>query len=130
MTRKLGSDIIILTRKLGNDLGGFNMDKNEILEKSRAENKNRDLYAQEVSKTANSAAVLVMLIIAAVFFLVQLYVGGGPNFGIWAIIFGSDMALHWVRFIKLHSKVELVMAIFYTVIVAVFSGYHIYSLIS
>ena len=48
------------------------MDKKEILEKSRAENQNKDLYAQEVSKTANSAAVLVMVIIAAVFFLLQL----------------------------------------------------------
>ena len=105
------------------------MDKEDILSKSRAENRNKDLYGMEVSKLANSAAVAVMLIIAAVFFIVQIAVGGGPNFGLWAIVFGSDMALRWVRFIKLRSKIELVLAIFYTVIVAVFSGCHIYSLI-
>ena len=66
------------------------MDKKEILEKSRAENKNKDLYAEDVSKTANSAVVLVMLVIAAVFFIVQLSVGGGLNFGIWALVFSAD----------------------------------------
>lgn len=106
------------------------MDKEEILSKSRAENKNKDVYELEVSKLGNSAAVIVMLIIAAVFFLVQLYVGGGLNFGIWAIIFSTDMTMHWVKFIKLRRKGDLFTAILNTVLVAVFSGYHIYTLIA
>lgn len=106
------------------------MDKEEILSKSRAENRNKDLYALEVAKLANSAAVSVMLVIAAVFFIVQIAVGGGPNFGLWAIVFGSDMALRWVRFIKFRSRIDLVLAIFYTAVVAAMSAYHIYSLFS
>ncbi len=106
------------------------MDKEKILAKSRAENRNKDMYELEVTKLANSAAVTVMLIIAAVFFIVQLSVGGGLNYGIWAIVFGSNMALRWVRFIKLHSRIDLVLAIFYTAVVAALAGYHIYSLIS
>lgn len=105
------------------------MDKEKILAKSRAENKNKDMVELETNKLANSVAVTVMLIIAAIIFIVQLSAGGGLNFGIWAIVFSSDMALRWVRFIKLQSKPDLVLAIFYTVVVAVLAGYHIYSLI-
>ena len=36
------------------------MNKEEILEKSRAENKNKDIYEQEILKQANSSAVIVM----------------------------------------------------------------------
>ncbi len=106
------------------------MDKEKILAKSRAENKNKDMYELEVAKLANSVAVTVMLVIAAVFFIVQIAAGGGLNYGIWALVFGSDMALRWVRAVKLRSRLDLVLAIFYTVVVAVLAGYHIYSLIS
>ena len=119
-----------MTSKLVKSKGGYIMDKKEILEKSRAENQNRDLYAQEVSKTANSAAVLVMVIIAAVFFLLQLYVDGTLNYGIWALIFSADMTAHWVKFVKFKSKGEPLAAILYTVIVAVFAGNHIYQLLA
>lgn len=109
--------------------GGLKMNKEEILAKSRAENKNRDVYELEVSKTANSAAVLVMLIIAGVLFAAQVLSGKGLNFGIWALVFSADMAAHWTKFIKMKRKGELLAAILYAVIVAVLSGYHIYSLI-
>ena len=108
----------------------MDMDKKEILEKSRAENKNKDLYAEDVSKTANSAVVLVMLVIAAVFFIVQLSVGGGLNFGIWALVFSADMTAHWVKYAKLRNSGDLLAAILYTVIVAVFAANHIYRLLT
>ena len=57
------------------------MNKEEILEKSRAENKNKDIYEQEILKQANSSAVIVMMVLATVFFAVQIFVGGGTNWG-------------------------------------------------
>ena len=104
------------------------MDKEEILAKSRAENKNKDVYESEVAKLANSAAVLVMLVIAGVFFLAQLYVGGGLNFGVWAIIFAADMTMHWVKYAKLKRKGELLAAILNTAMVAALAGCHLYNL--
>ncbi len=56
----------VLTRKLGGAsmkmcqenlvilLGGFYMNKEEILEKSRAENRNKDIYEKEVLKQASA----------------------------------------------------------------------------
>ena len=103
------------------------MNKDEILAKSRAENKNRDLYEQEVLKLANKSAVLVLLVLAAVFSVTQIFAGGGINWGLWALVFSANMTINWVKYIKLHRKYELAIAIAYTILVSVMSGYHIYN---
>lgn len=106
------------------------MDKNEILAKSRAENKNKDVYEQEVLKQASSGAVIVQMILAAIFFVAQIFVGGGINWGLWALVFSTNMTTFWVKYIKLHRKHELVAAIAYTILVSIMSGYYIYDLIA
>lgn len=106
------------------------MDKEEILSKSRAENKNKDMYEQEVSKLAGSITVAVMLVFAGVFFIAQIVTGGGLNFGLWALVFSAEMTNHWVKYIKLRLRGELLAALCYTLLVSVMSGYHIYSLIA
>ena len=106
------------------------MNKEEILAKSRAENKNKDLYGMDVSKLAGSITTVVMMVIAGIFFVVQIITGGGLNFGMWALVFSADMINHWVKYIKLRLKGELLAALLYTLIVVVMSGYHIYNLIA
>lgn len=106
------------------------MNREEILEKSRAENKNRDVYEQEVLKMANAAAVIVMMSLATVFFAVQIFVGGGTNWGIWAVVFSANMTTFWVKYWKLRRGHELAVAIWGTILVAVMSGFHIHSLIA
>ena len=106
------------------------MNKEEILAKSRAENKNKDLYGMDVSKLAGSITTVVMMVIAGIFFVVQMITGGGLNFGMWALVFSADMINHWVKYIKLRLKGELLAALLYTLIVVVMSGYHIYNLIA
>ena len=106
------------------------MNKDEILAKSRAENKNRDLYEQEVLKLANKSAVLILLVLAAVFSVTQIFAGGGINWGLWALVFSANMTINWVKYIKLHRKYELAIAIAYTILVSVMSGYHIYNQIA
>ena len=106
------------------------MDREEILAKSRAENKNKDVYEQEVLKQAGKIMVKVMMILAAIFFVVQMFVGGGMNWGMWAIVFSAEMTTCWVKYAKLHQKQELKYAIIYTVLVVIASGYHIFNLIA
>ena len=105
------------------------MDKEEVLAKSRMENKNRDIYEQEVLKEANDAAVIVMMVLAVVFFTAQLLTGGGMNWSIWALAFSANMTTCWVKYIKLRRKHELALALVYTALVLTASGYHIHSLI-
>ena len=106
------------------------MNKEEILEKSRAENKNKDIYEQEVLKQAGTSAVIVMLGLATIFFAAQIFVGGGTNMSIWALVFSAYMTTFWVKYIKLRRKHELVMAIVYTILVSTCSVWHIYNLIA
>ena len=105
------------------------MDKEEILAKSRIENKNRDIYEQEVLKKANDAAVIVMMVLAVIFFTAQLFTGGGMNWGIWALVFSANMTTFWVKYIKLRHRHELALALVYTALVLTASGYHIHSLL-
>ena len=106
------------------------MNKEEILAKSRAENKNKDVYELEVLKQANACGVIVMAVLAVIFFSVQIFVGAGHNWGLWALVFSPTMATYWVKYIRLRRKHELLIAIAYTVIVAVSAGYHIHNLIA
>ncbi len=105
------------------------MDRDEILAKSRAENKNKDVYEQEVLKHASRSAVVVQTALATIFFVTQIFVGEGINWGLWALVFSANMTINWVKYIKLHRKYELIIAIAYTILVSVMSGYYIYNLI-
>lgn len=105
------------------------MNKEEILEKSRAENRNQDIYEQEVLKQAGTSAVIVMMVLATIFCVVQIFVGGGMNYGLWVLVFSANMTTFWVKYIRIRRKHELVMAISYTILVFALSGCHIYNLI-
>ena len=104
------------------------MNKDEILAKSRAENKNRDVYEQEIIKQASKSAVLAQMILATIFFVAQIFTGQGTNWGLWAIVLSANMMVNWVKYKKLHRRYELIAAIAYTILVAVMSAYHIYGL--
>lgn len=106
------------------------MNKEEILEKSRAENKNKDVYEQEILKQASTSAVIVMMSLATIFFAAQIFVGGGKNWGLWALVFSANMTTFWVKYMKLRRKHELVMAIAHTIFVSICSVWHICNLIA
>lgn len=106
------------------------MNREEILEKSRKEYGNKDVYEQEILKQGNIAAILAMMILATVFLVVQIFTGGGINYGVYAIVFSGSMAVFWVKWFRLRQKHEWVMALLYTVIVMAFSAAHLYNLIT
>jgi hypothetical protein len=106
------------------------MNKDEILAISRAENKNKDIYEQEVLKQASRSAVVVQMSLATLFILIQIFTVGGINCGLWAIVFSANMTINWVKYIKLRRDNELLIALAYTVLVLIMSGYYIYNLIA
>lgn len=105
------------------------MDKGEILERSRKENKNQDIYEKEVLKEGNSATVLTIFIFATIFFIVQIFTGGGINYGLYALVFSGNMATFWVKWFRLRRKHELAIAALYTLFVLALSTSHIYNLV-
>lgn len=104
------------------------MNKEEILAKSRAENKNKDIYEQEILKQANHYVLGILLSLATLFFAMQIFLGGGINYGIYAIVFSVNMTISWVKYLKLKQKKELLHAVLMTLFVLALSGCHIYNL--
>lgn len=45
------------------------------------------------------------------------------------MVFSANMAIFWVKYIRLRCKHELLMAIAYTILVSALSGGYIYNLI-
>lgn len=105
------------------------MNKDEILARSRAENKNRDIYGQEVLNQASKSTVTVQMVLATVFFVAEIFAGKGINYGLWALVASANMTIYWVKYIKLHQKHEFVMAVVYTIFVTLMSGCYIYNLL-
>ena len=106
------------------------MEKEEILEKSRSENKSKDLYEKEVIKEGGNAGAIAAPILATVFFCIQIFTGGGMNYGLYAVVFSISAAGFSVKAFKLKRKHETIVAVLYWVIVLTFSATHIYNLIS
>lgn len=105
------------------------MSREEILEKRREENRNKDIYEQEVVKQASTSAVIVMAVLATIFFAVQIFVGGGANWGMGALVFSASMTSFWARYKKFRRKSELLIAVAYTMLVFACSVCYIYNLI-
>ena len=92
------------------------MNKEEILEKSRQENKGQDVYEQEIIQKGASYAILVATALATVFFIAQILLGGGQNYGLYAIL-GAVMATQFIVKAKyLKRKHEIVVAVMYSLL--------------
>lgn len=106
------------------------MNRDEVLERSRMENKNQDIYEKEVIKEGGNYGSIVAAILATVFFVIQIFLGGGTNYGLYAIVFSIPMTGFITKYKRLRRKHELFIAIFYIIVVVLFSVAHIYNLFS
>ena len=114
LTSKLGK-AIIMTSKLGkrSDL----MDRDEILRKAKAENKNRDIYeleilnkGQRVGGRVAVAVTLALMIIEMMFFDLSM------NYGYYLIIVSAAAGLWIYKAIKLRRRNDIIIAVMFTVI--------------
>lgn len=104
------------------------MNKEDILARSREENKSKDIYEQEIIRQAQSLASIVMMILATIFFIIQICTGGGLNYGLYALTFCPQTVIFWVKWIKLKQRHELILSLAYTAFVLALSISHIYNL--
>lgn len=103
--------------------------REEILAKSRNENKDQDIFEKEVSIKAGNIAACAAAILATLFFVIQILVGGGMNYGLYAIIFSIPAAGYIVKALTMKRKPDVVLAIIWTVAAIILSVVHIAELI-
>lgn len=106
------------------------MKKEEILAKSREENRKNDPYREEIQKRSSSASGLVVIFLSTILFIIQSLLGRGFNFGLYALIFAYSTADFLVRYYYLRRRRDLILGIIYLVITIVLIILHIAQLVS
>lgn len=101
LTSSLGSDIFNIPSKLGKE---EIMKKEEILEKSRKENKKKDLQEIEVELKASQYASIGMLLLAFIFFTCEIVTGKGTNPAFYSLITLFNAIMFGYRGIKIEKN--------------------------
>lgn len=104
------------------------MDKEEILKMSRNENKNQDVYEKEVIKEGGNVGAITAAVLATIFFIIQILLGEGMNYGLYAVVFSIPAASFCVKAARLKRKHEVVFAVIYSIFVIALASAHIYQL--
>ena len=105
------------------------MTKEEILEKSRTENKGKDIVEEEIIKKGFLTCWIVSLIAAAVVAMVEGIVLGKTNYGIFFSLMSGLFVFFLVKFMKLRRKHELFITIMYGIAAGCFLAAWIINLV-
>lgn len=80
------------------------MKKEEILEASKKENKNKDIYALQVETKGANYAGITMLILAFVYYCYEIFTGKGSNPALYSVITVYNAILYGYKAIKIKDK--------------------------
>ena len=83
------------------------MKKEEILEKSRNENKKKDIYAIEVESKACKYAALGLLVLASVYYIYEIFSGKGSNPAFYSMIALYCSILYGAKALKIEKNRKL-----------------------
>lgn len=106
------------------------MNKDEILEKSRRENKNQDEFDKQVVLEGSRAGIVVAAILATIFLLVQIYMDGGMNYGMYGMLFAMMASMSVVKAIRIKRKYDIALAVFHTGFALLLCCAHLYNLLT
>lgn len=95
------------------------MNKEEILAKSRQENKEKDLYELEVKNNASRIASIASLIICAVLYAAEIMICGNRNYGLWTIIAAFIAGTFLYTGIKFKNKKKIAIGVLWTVVAVI-----------
>lgn len=94
------------------------MEKEEILEESRKENKKKDAYEIEVENNGCKIAALAMLILISVYFIYEIATGKGTNPALYSAIAICEAALYGYKAIKLekHRGLSILTSVIWSIL--------------
>ncbi|WMJ88098.1 DUF6442 family protein [Anaerocolumna sp. MB42-C2] len=105
------------------------MNKDEILSKSRKENRDKDLFEREVLVISGNVGGIVATLLATIFFVMQRLVGDEFDYGLYAVIVSVSAGGFILKAIRMKRKRDIVLALIYTLATFVLSFVHIYGLL-
>lgn len=105
------------------------MDKDEILARSRKENKDRDFVEAEVLAKANSVALSVGTIVCGVLSVLHAIFADTPDFSVWTVLFSMLAATMFIKYVKLRRRHELIIGLLYLGFCVFFFVLYLYKLL-
>lgn len=91
------------------------MNKEEILQASRKENKNKDIYELEVINKGQRIGGLIAISVAfALLLLERVILDIGTNYGYFCIIMSAGAGLWIYKAVKLKRKHEILLAVLWS----------------
>lgn len=106
------------------------MEKEDVLAKSRSENKNTDFYELEVNQKGYRIASYISVFLVLLFLFIEIGIGLGINYGLQAIIFTLNFCLFAVRGYYLRKKAEIISAIAFGILAILTTYTHISNLMT
>ena len=96
---------------------GMVMNKEEILQKSRNENQNRDIYEIEVINKAQRIGGLTALFVTLALMVIERLLFDITDYGYFLIIESAVMGLWIYKAVKMRKRHEILLAFFWTALV-------------
>ena len=96
------------------------MDKDEILERSRKENKDMDLVELEVINKANMIANVVGVMVCGILTVIHAIVRESMDNSAWTVMFSILSTIMLVKYAKLHRWHELMVGLIYLFVTVLF----------
>ncbi|MEA4912925.1 MAG: DUF6442 family protein [Oscillospiraceae bacterium] len=90
------------------------MEKEDILEKSRSENKGADELELSVMAAAGKLAAKISMTVCCLIAVLQVIFTDSISYESWMIYFSILGTMFIVKYIKLHKKHELALSILYS----------------
>ena len=89
------------------------MDKDEILKKSREENKDRDLVDEEATNKANSIAFSVGMMVCGLLSVLHAVFRDSVVSGVGGVMWAISSSVCLVKYHRLRKRHELALGLFY-----------------
>ena len=106
------------------------MDKDEILKRSREENKDRDFVEEAVLAKANSIALCVGILMCGIISILKgLLTEKGTEPAVWTVYFSVLATTMLVEFVKLRRRHELLLGLLYLAFCVTFFVFYLRDLL-
>lgn len=101
------------------------MDKDEILAKSRAENKDRDFVEAEALSRGNAAAFTTGVLLCSLISVLHAVFKDSVDYGVWTVMFGMMSTIMLVKFARLRKRHELLIGLTYLALAVIFFVFYL-----
>lgn len=106
------------------------MNKDDILEMSRKENRGQDLFVAKVNESSATISSIIATLFATVLFVVQCLVKDEYNLALYAVMLVIGAGTFTSKAVFLKRKRDIVLAILFSVATVIVTAIYLYQMIA